>query len=236
MTDQEKQDINSLDIRKNMIRRILQVIFTVIITAVILFVSSGKIDWIYAWIYTIAYVLISITGAFILKPELIAERGRKKENTEKWDKIISLVMLIFWSALYIICGLDIRFGWSAETSLWIHLAGLVVFVLGTVVVFWAMVSNTWFSTTVRIQYDRNHSVSDSGPYRYIRHPGYLAMITYTLVMPVIFGSLWAFIPAAIMAILFIIRTHFEDSTLKTKLAGYKEYAERVKFRLIPFVW
>jgi protein-S-isoprenylcysteine O-methyltransferase Ste14 len=99
-----------------------------------------------------------------------------------------------------------------------------------------MVSNTWFSIAVRIQYDRDHSVSDGGPYRYMQHPGYLGMIIYNLATPVIFGSLWAFLPAGIMVILFVVRTILEDSTLKTKLEGYREYAERVRFRLIPFIW
>jgi protein-S-isoprenylcysteine O-methyltransferase Ste14 len=99
-----------------------------------------------------------------------------------------------------------------------------------------MVSNNWFSTSVRIQYDRGHKVADSGPYRLVRHPGYLGMIIYTPGIPLIFGSLWAFLPALLLIILVIIRTSLEDSTLKSKLEGYKEYAERVRFRLLPHIW
>jgi protein-S-isoprenylcysteine O-methyltransferase Ste14 len=179
---------------------------------------------------------VVIVNAIIFSPELISERGRKKENVEKWDKVVTGLLIIPLMALYIVSGLDIRFGWSPETSLWIHLAGLAVFLSGIALVSWSMVSNTYFSTAVRIQYDRDHSVSDGGPYRYMRHPGYLGMIIYNLATPVIFGSLWAFLPAGIMVILFVVRIILEDSTLKTKLEGYREYAERVRFRLIPFIW
>jgi protein-S-isoprenylcysteine O-methyltransferase Ste14 len=99
-----------------------------------------------------------------------------------------------------------------------------------------MVSNAFFSTAVRIQYDREHSVESSGPYGYIRHPGYLGIIIYNLSTPLILGSVWAILPAGILILLFIIRTFMEDTTLKVKLEGYSEYAKRVRFRLIPFIW
>jgi protein-S-isoprenylcysteine O-methyltransferase Ste14 len=232
------KDSNSdkADLNKNIIRRFYQIVATLILTALILFISSGRMDWIWAWIYLAMYVLLVIVNAIIFKPEMIAERGRKKENVEKWDKLINLFGFIPWIGLYAVSGLDIRFGWTQETTLWNHLTGVIIFVPGVAMVSWAMVSNTWFSTAVRIQYDRDHSVADSGPYRYIRHPGYLGMIVYTLGMPLIFGSLWAFIPVILMIIIVIIRTRLEDNTLKTKLKGYKEYAERVKFRLLPLIW
>jgi len=223
-------------IRKNIARRFIQVVVTVIITTIILFVSAGKIDWIWAWVYLGVYILIIMVNAVIFKPEMIAERGRKKKNVEQWDKLITGFGLIPWIALYVVSGLDIRFGWTDETSLWNHLTGLIVFIPGVALVSWAMVSNTWFSTSVRIQYDRGHKVADSGPYRLVRHPGYLGMIIYTPGIPLIFGSLWAFLPALILIILVIIRTSLEDSTLKSKLEGYKEYTERVRFRLLPHIW
>jgi len=223
-------------IRKNIARRFIQVVVTVIMTTIILFVSAGKIDWIWAWVYLGVYILIIMVNAVIFKPEMIAERGRKKKNVEQWDKLITGFGLIPWIALYVVSGLDIRFGWTDETSLWNHLTGLIVFIPGVALVSWAMVSNTWFSTSVRIQYDRGHKVADSGPYRLVRHPGYLGMIIYTPGIPLIFGSLWAFLPALILIILVIIRTSLEDSTLKSKLEGYKEYTERVRFRLLPHIW
>jgi protein-S-isoprenylcysteine O-methyltransferase Ste14 len=236
MTDQKEQDNTKLDTEKNILRRLIQVSMSVIITAIILLVSAGRIKWIYAWIYILASLLVIIINAFIFPPELISERGQKKENVEKWDKLISGFIIIPWLTLYLISGLDIRFGWSPELALWIHISGLITFILGNAFVSWAMIANIYFSTSVRIQYDRGHTVSSGGPYRCIRHPGYLGMIIYLLSTPIILGSIWALIPAIVTAILFIIRTSFEDNTLKNKLEGYKEYAERVKYRLISGVW
>ena len=236
MTDQSEQDIRRHDTMKNILRRLMQVSITIIITLIILLVSAGIIKWIYAWVYTLASVLVIITNALIFPTELISERGRKKENVEKWDKIITGIIIIPWFTLYIIAGLDIRFGWSPGLALWIHITALITFILGNAFVSWAMIANTYFSTSVRIQYDRGHTVSSGGPYCYIRHPGYLGMIIYLLSTPIILGSFWALIPAIMTVILFIIRTSFEDNTLKKKLEGYKEYAERVKYRLISGIW
>jgi protein-S-isoprenylcysteine O-methyltransferase Ste14 len=236
MTTQIEQDNSKLDTKKNILKRLIQVMMSVILIAIILLVSAGKIDWIYAWVYITSSLLVIIINAFIFPTELISERGRKKENIEKWDRLISGLITFPWLALYIVSGLDIRFGLSLELASWIHITGLVIFALGNAFVSWAMISNIYFSTAVRIQYDRGHTVSIGGPYRFMRHPGYVGMIIYLLASPIILGSIWALIPASLAVILFIIRTAFEDNTLKNKLEGYKEYAEKVKYRLIPGIW
>jgi protein-S-isoprenylcysteine O-methyltransferase Ste14 len=236
MTDQKDQGKSRPDTGENILRRLIQVSMSIIITLIILLVSAGMIEWIYAWIYTLASVLVIITNAFIFPAELISERGRKKENVEKWDKIITGIIIFPWYAVYIIAGLDIRFGWSPELALWVHITAIVTFLIGNAVVSWAMIANNYFSTKVRIQYDRGHTVSSGGPYGYIRHPGYLGMIIFLLSTPILLGSFWALIPAVLTVILFTVRTSFEDDTLKNKLEGYKEYADRVKNRLIPGIW
>ena len=236
MADLIEKDKRRPDTGKNILRRLIQVSMSIIITLIVLLVSAGIINWIYAWIYTFASVLVIITNALIFPAELIAERGRKKENVEKWDKIITGIIIIPWYAIYILAGLDIRFGWSPEFSLWVHITALITFISGNALVSWAMVANNYFSTKVRIQYDRGHTVTSGGPYRYIRHPGYLGMIIFLLSTPILLGSFWALIPAIITVMLFIVRTSFEDATLKNRLEGYKEYAEKVKYRLISGIW
>jgi protein-S-isoprenylcysteine O-methyltransferase Ste14 len=236
MTDKFEQDEKRPETEKNILRRLIQVSMSIIITLIILLVSAGIIKWIYAWIYTLASVLVIITNAFIFPTELISERGRKKENVVKWDKIITGIIIIPWCTVYIIAGLDIRFGWTPELALWAHITALSTFLLGNALVSWAMMANNYFSTKVRIQYDRGHTVSSSGPYRYMRHPGYLGMIIFLLSTPVLLGSIWALIPTLMTVILFIVRTSFEDDTLKNKLEGYKDYAETVKYRLISGIW
>lgn len=125
-------------------------------------------------------------------------------------------------------------------DLWIEPGGAhlgdIVFLLGFALTVWAMCVNHFFSTAVRMQFDRGHKVCTTGPYRYIRHPGYLGMITYYLATPIFLGSLWAMIPAIATVLLFIIRTALEDKTLIKKLPGYKEYAMGTRYRLIPRVW
>jgi protein-S-isoprenylcysteine O-methyltransferase Ste14 len=236
MTDQIEKDNRRLDTEKNIFRRLIQVSMSIIITLIILLVSAGIIKWIYAWIYTLTSVVVIITNAVIFPSELISERGRKKENVEKWDKIITGIIIIPWYTLYIVAGLDIRFGWSPELSFWVHITALIAFILGNALVSWAMIANNYFSTKVRIQYDRGHTVSSGGPYRYIRHPGYFGMIVFILSTPIFLGSFWALIPAIMTVILLIIRTSFEDDTLKNKLEGYQEYTETVKYRLISGIW
>jgi protein-S-isoprenylcysteine O-methyltransferase Ste14 len=236
MKDQKKQDQGNSDTRKNISRRLLQVSFSVIITATILLVSAGRFNLIYLWVYIVTSLLVILINALIFPSELISERGRKKENVEKWDRIITGIIIFPWLIIYLIAGLDIRFGWSPGYPIWIHLAGLIAFIAGNAFVSWAMISNNYFSTSVRIQYDRGHTVSSGGPYKYIRHPGYVGMIVYLFATPVLLGSLWALIPTVLTIILFIVRAAFEDNTLKKKLEGYKEYSETVKYRLIPGIW
>lgn len=236
MEDQKEQNNVSPDTGKNILRRLIQVLMSIIVTAMILFVSAGRIKWMYAWLLIAASLLVVLANAFIFPSELISERGRKKENTEKWDKIITGLIIIPWISLYLISGLDIRFGWSPELAGWVHITGLIIFLLGNAIVSWAMIANNYFSTSVRIQYDRGQTVSSGGPYRYIRHPGYLGMSIYLLSSPIILGSFRGLVPAALTVILFVVRTSFEDKTLKTKLEGYKEFADRVKYRLIPGIW
>ena len=123
MTDQKEQVDSKVNTRKNILRRLIQVLMTVIVTAIILFVSAGRIKWIYAWLLILASFFVILANAFIFPRELISERGRKKENTEKWDKIITGIIIIPWIALYLISGLDIRFRWSPEMTLWVHITG-----------------------------------------------------------------------------------------------------------------
>ena len=136
----------------------------------------------------------------------------------------------------IIAGLDYRFGWSAPIPLAISLAALLVGLLGFAFSTWALVENRFFSAVVRIQTDRGHSVCSTGPYRFVRHPGYAGGILFYLMTPLILSSWWAFIPALLTTIFTIIRTHLEDKTLQAELDGYEAYARQTRYRLLPGVW
>ena len=101
---------------------------------------------------------------------------------------------------------------------------------------WALVSNAFFATTVRIQDERGHTVVSDGPYQYVRHPGYAGWGLSWVVTPLMLGSLWALIPAGLGAIALVVRTALEDRMLKEELDGYQDYAQRVRYRLLPGVW
>lgn len=141
-------------------------------------------------------------------------------------------MLLPW----IIAGLDVRFQWTASMPLAVHISGSIVVVIGHALFLWAMAANAFFSQGARIQSERNQEVVDSGPYRFVRHPGYAGVILYSITTPILLGSMWALITGILSAILFGVRTRLEDKMLMTELPGYREFAQRTSFRLLPGVW
>jgi len=223
-------------IKRNFLLRIGQIVFFDLLIALLLFISAGSFNWMLAWFYTGLMVFIQLVGSFLLPLDIIAERGSKKEYPEYWDKVITRLILPFYLGIYLVSGFDFRWQWSADFSSSWHLGAVLIFTMGGILQMWALSTNRFFSTTVRIQFDRGHVVCVNGPYKYVRHPGYVGFILYFAVTPLFLGSFWALIPAAFVVILFVIRTKLEDSTLQNKLSGYKEYAARVRYRLIPGIW
>jgi protein-S-isoprenylcysteine O-methyltransferase Ste14 len=154
-----------------------------------------------------------------------------------WDELLmrlsNLVVLI---AMPVVAGLDIgRFQWSNLDFAFVF-PGFVLLVFSTFLLNWAMAVNPFFEPTVRIQKDRDHRVIASGPYSYVRHPGYLSGLLYTFSFPLIVGSAFAFVAAGVYMVLVMVRTSLEDRTLCRELAGYAEYSEKVRYRLFPWVW
>ena len=138
--------------------------------------------------------------------------------------------------MFVVFGLDIgRFQWSYLGQPFFIL-GLVIFILSGILMTWAMVVNRHFENIVRIQTDRNHQVITSGPYSAIRHPGYLAGFLNYAAFPLIIGSAFGLLIIVPLGILLVIRTIYEDRTLQEELDGYAEYAKRVKYKLIPYIW
>ncbi|MEZ4517987.1 MAG: isoprenylcysteine carboxylmethyltransferase family protein [Chloroflexota bacterium] len=145
-----------------------------------------------------------------------------------------------WGALmiaaWIVAGLDYRFGWSGPVPLWVHLAGLLLTAGGYGIFLWAMTANAYFSEGVRIQSERGHAVQSDGPYRIVRHPGYVGGIMSYLGTPLLLGSWWAFIPTLALLGVWVARTTLEDRLLQEKLPGYAEYARTTRYRLVPGLW
>ena len=233
-----KQDL-SPDVKAGIRKRVSQIIFVVFLMGALMFISAGRLDWIWAWIYLAFYsVLVVINGVSLLRknPELVAERAGGKEDTKDWDRRITRITASFWFLQFIIAGLDIRFGWTGGLPLWVHMIGALLLVAGNAFANWAMHTNAFFSTEVRIQEDRGQTVITQGPYQVVRHPGYTGFSVAAIGLPLFLGSLWALLPTFGMVAGMIVRTSLEDRTLQDELPGYKEYTAEVHYRLCPGVW
>lgn len=236
MGNLKKLNDSEPEIRRNVIRRIVQLPAAWIFIALLLFISAGTIKWPFAWLFLALLVSVDLIGLPFVPLEVLAERGSKKENAEEWDKLLGKLIVLSMLSIFLIAGLDYRWNWSQDIDSRLHLASITLFILGCTLEIWAMRVNLFFSDVVRIQFDREHKVCSSGPYKYVRHPGYLGMIVYYLATPLVLGSWWATIPAFMTMTLFFVRTKLEDETLLKKLPGYEDYALRTKYRLIPWVW
>jgi protein-S-isoprenylcysteine O-methyltransferase Ste14 len=223
-----------------LVKVVAGVIASMAVLGASLFASAWRLDWGMGWAFIGAltlYLIVHVAAILRTSPDLAKERGRiVTQDTKRWDRLLPSVAGVFLLASLVVAGLDVRFGWAPEVALAIQIAALAVMLLGYSLFSWAMVSNRFFSRVVRIQEDRGHAVETGGPYRVVRHPGYVGFGTATLATALALGSLWALIPAGIAVILMIVRTALEDRTLQAELEGYKEYAQRVRYRLLPGVW
>ncbi|MDX1817475.1 MAG: isoprenylcysteine carboxylmethyltransferase family protein [Marinobacter sp.] len=207
-----------------------------------LLVCGGDLGWWQAWSYSPLIVTVGVGGRIWAErrhPGLLAERQnmKKAKNAKGWDKILAPLMALSVSfPPVIVAGLDHRFGWSSVFPLWLTVLGFLLISLGYAFATWALVENRFFSSVVRIQTDRGHVVCDSGPYRIVRHPGYAGNIFALFGIVLAFSSTWTLIPVTVALIIAVIRTMLEDQTLKDELPGYRDYAQRVRYRLIPGIY
>jgi protein-S-isoprenylcysteine O-methyltransferase Ste14 len=207
--------------------------------SVVIFMLAGRLSYWQGWLFGATYMGLNVAVAVLFadKKDVIFERARPGPGTKWWDKIF------FWSYLptalciIVIAGLDAgRFGWTAPLPPAVCVISYVILVLSFATVLWAMWTNKFFSRVVRIQSDRGHYVIQEGPYRFVRHPGYLSGIFILPSTALVLGSLWALIPAALAVTLLIIRTYLEDATLQKELPGYADYAQMIRSRLLPGIW
>ena len=223
-------------------RTIVGAILFFLFTPLVLFITSGQLDWWMAWVYSILSVALMLGSRVLMArkhPDLVAERAnyREAEGIKEWDKkLVPWVAQIGPLIILIVAGLDKRFGWSPSMLIWIPLVALLMALLGYIFSIWALLENRYFSSVVRIQTERGHTVCDTGPYKLIRHPGYAGGLIWYLMTPLILGSLWAYIPTLIVMALTVLRTSLEDKALQAELPGYVEYSQQTRYRLIPGIW
>lgn len=205
----------------------------------IIFISAGRIDYWQGLIYVIIGLIMFLLNYTVLRidSELLNERSKPGEGTKKWDKTILGLSFLITISMYITAGLDSgRYHWSPDFHWSICLLGIILTISGQLLFLIAQKQNKFFSSTVRIQTNREHIVCETGLYKIVRHPAYLGSIIQLLGFPLLFGSLWSIIPICLLIILFITRTNLEDKTLKNELKGYLEYSTKTRYKIIPYVW
>ena len=221
---------------------VIRLVFLGLFGPVLLFLASGDLHWIEGWGYSVFAFVYSVAGRLALfkrSPGLAEERakGFNRPDIEPWDrKIVPWIGVLLPSLMMIAAGLDRRMGGAPHFPVWVEAVAAVPVAVGALFGLWAALTNPFFSSVARIQTERGQRVVSAGPYRFVRHPGYAGTIVFNLLTPLVLGSSWAFIPSVPLVVLTVIRTRFEDRLLREKLDGYRDYAARVRFRLLPGLW
>jgi len=226
--------------KRGIIRWIIVSLVFLLLLGLSLFISAGTVSWPAGWAYLVLAAVIQLLDAVVLipiSPDLLGERSRPQAGAQKWDQLLSRLMATIGPlTIWIISGLDYRSSWSPNFPIWIpFLSGVFVF-LGGLIALWAMASNRFFIGMVLIQEERGHEVIRSGPYQYVRHPGYLGSLLFIFFTPLMLGSWWGLLPALLTCGVVCLRTHLEDQFLLEQLPGYHDYARQVANKLIPGVW
>lgn len=216
-------------------RRGLRITLLIALLAGLLFGCAGRVDLPFFW----AWIAIPVvTAAFLVRhidPGLMRERLRPGQGGT--DRRLRMILTPFWLAHIVIAALDVgRFHWSDDVPLALQLVGLIGFAATHALAGWAMWVNRFFSPVVRIQSERGHVLVTDGPYRWVRHPGYTGILIGLPFGGVALGSWWSLVPMIPVFLLVLRRTLIEDRFLWRYLAGYVEYAQRVRYRLVPGVW
>jgi protein-S-isoprenylcysteine O-methyltransferase Ste14 len=209
--------------------------------AMLLFVPAGTLHWPAAWVLLAELGILGFASGLWLAwtdPDLPRERmspfvQRDQEASDRTlMKIISLAFVVW----LVFMPLDAcRFGWS-HVPLWVRWIGAIAIAVSLAIVHWTVLENRYAVVVVRVQRERGQHVITTGPYRFVRHPMYAGAILLFVGTPLLLGSWYGLIGAAVIIGLFCVRITIEERTLRAELEGYTEYAARVPYRLIPGMW
>ena len=221
------------------IKLVLKSVSILIVFIIITFVTAGRIDYWPGWVFNGLNIFFIILAYVILldRKDLIKERLKPGKGMKKWDKIYYAISTPIFFIILIFSILDAgRFGWGPQVPISIMIFGIILYIIGQTIVLWAKQTNNFFSSVVRIQSDRNQEVCKDGPYRFVRHPGYVGGVLFTIAIPLVLGSFLGLIPLPLAILLLFIRTYLEDKTLQKELTGYTDYTKEVRYRLLPGIW
>jgi protein-S-isoprenylcysteine O-methyltransferase Ste14 len=221
------------------VKLLLQALITIAVMDGILFGFAGRIDWPAAWVLTLLFLfLFAVVFVWGMRnvPDLLKERSKVLANAKNWDKWLLGIYNLLLIALLITAALDARRLRESAMPPALRAIGVVGFLVSGAVIWWCMSANAYLARFARIQDDRGQRVAQTGPYRFVRHPMYAAIIFLVPCIAFVLGSWWALIPVGLIAIVFVIRTALEDRMLIDELTGYPEYAEKVRYRLLIGIW
>jgi protein-S-isoprenylcysteine O-methyltransferase Ste14 len=219
-------------------RMAVLVLATTVGLGLLLFPAAGDVGWGRGWLLVLVFLasnLIVVPYIWRVNPELLVARSTFRW-AKTWDKILSGPLIVSVLSIPVVAALDDgRFHWSS-LPWWISGVSYVVFLIAMGLLTWVGAVNKFAEPAVRIQTERGHKVIENGPYAVVRHPSYALAIPWFASTALCLGSLWALVPAAVAFLLLIVRAHWEDQTLQDELPGYKTYAARVRYKLIPGIW
>jgi protein-S-isoprenylcysteine O-methyltransferase Ste14 len=230
--------IDKNNFRSRLLRRTtLSTVGFFLVLAVVLFLPAG-IGWRKGWLFFLVFLAFMVLSARYLwrkNPEIFVARSKIHEGTRSWDKALLVLILTSFFAVFVVAAFDARYGWSSF-PVWLVVLGYVLLTLGFILSTWVYAVNKFAEPSIRIQSERGQTVVHTGPYAIVRHPLYLFGIFLMAGVALALGSYWALVAVAIGSIVIVVRTVLEDRVLQNELEGYKEYATRVRYRLIPGVW
>lgn len=226
--------------KRGVLRWLTREVFGGLMVGPLLMLLAGDWRWAMAYALSAMHLATALVQSLLLiprSPEMLAERSQRlRKGTKGWDRVILGVYGTSFFAVLVIAALDHRWHWAAPLPLFAQLAGAAAWTAGWALVTWAMLANAFFAFSVRIQSERGQSVVTSGPYRLVRHPGYVGAIVTVFGAALLLGSAWALAPAALVLVSLTVRTALEDRTLRRELTGYEEFTHRTRWRLVPGVW
>ena len=214
---------------------IIKFILGAVVVGALLFVPAGSIEYWNGWLFIgILFIPMFIAGIVLMikNPELLKKRLNAKE-TEKDQKLVILFSALMFISGFVVAGLNYRFGWFVLPNI-VVIISLIVFIIAYILYAEVLRENTYLYRTIEVQEDQK--VIDTGLYGIVRHPMYLATILLFLSMPLILGSIFSFVIFLAYPIIIAKRIKNEETVLEKDLQGYKEYKEKVKYKMIPFIW
>ncbi|HKP25110.1 MAG TPA: isoprenylcysteine carboxylmethyltransferase family protein [Dongiaceae bacterium] len=225
-----------------MTRRLIQKsLVGLAIMLVLLFVPAGTLAWPAGWVFLVEFGIASaLITRWLLRhnPALLEERMKPliQRGQKLWDKRLMTAFLVLWCAWFVVMSLDaVRFDWS-HMSLWLQGIGALAIAVAMYIMFLIMRTNSFAVPVVKIQAERGHRVISDGPYAIVRHPMYGGTLLLIAGIPLLLGSWWGLAFAPLIVLLFAVRAVMEERALMAELPGYTDYAARVRYRLVPYVW